>query len=153
MPHRNVWACMYTYNRATANQLSRKYGETEILRVLQSYPAKSQHHGHRSGGRGDGENSAATTNRAAAVAYINAHARPLAAVEAKRETKQGGGGRNARQRNQAQNDRLLELIRTVNHLGNLQTQLDAAEPGWRSIRVVKQAYEAKKMSRQVRFPK
>jgi len=86
------------------------------------------------------------------VAYINAHARPLAAVEAKRETKQGGG-RNARQRNQAQNDRLLELIRTVNHLGNLQTQLDAAEPGWRSIRVVKQAYEAKKMSRQVRFPK
>ena len=144
MSAQNVWDCICAYNRSTAKEIEKLYDNklAEILATLnrRTGAINDAYYGHVSGTDGDNENPAGATNRAIAVAYLRKFA-PERDSEGKKAPKFDSEKKAASIKKTAD---LVKIISENDNLGTAQKLLDAANPEWRDIKNVKQAYEGKK---------
>jgi hypothetical protein len=137
----SVWDCIQAYNSDAAKRLLKRYHHSSaaIVLQLQSYPGRNKYHGHCSGEEGEGTNKGADDNRRAAIAYLDEHA------PTQEENKTGKGPNTSLKKASLKKSQdLIAIIKNNDNLGTIQTLLDTANPNWREIRLVKQAYEWKR---------
>ena len=148
----DVWKCVKIYRTATSSEIYTAYGYSEglITRTLEDYDGKDAYHGHTSGKPGDAENPSATTNLNLAIAFLRKHAPKREDQPQSTRKKQNTALKNA---NIRKADALIEQINAADNLGALCSRLNIAEPNWKNMREVWQAYRTKYYAKNGVFPK
>lgn len=129
----NVWNCITSYRRDTANEILRDYGTSaNVIAQLEKYHLKNAYHGHQSGGGGDGTNQGADQNLDAAIAYLRANKPTVAYVP----PPAAAGNKALKNASIKSNDSITAKMNEYKNLGDLRAMLDREVPGWKENRTL-----------------
>ena len=144
MSAQNVWTCLQHYRRDSAKQIERLYDNhlPAIIAVLEKYGDKNKYVGHASQiNKTDAkENSSLSSDLDKAFTYLKNNA---PAKGAGKDEKKSGPDMEKKAASLKKADDLKRIVSATSDLGKMRDLLDEANPKWRDMNDVWDAYRLK----------